>query len=371
MINLPISKNLPVQYLAASFDNVTNSYKFYWFLAILEYIRENQSLIIPVDNLLARMIAGVWYPTNYFRLSFGKQDRLGQIAIRIGELANFPMDTKRIIVIQTIQESLAINAASANDIKSLGNYVPFRFLRPFFAHRLSGLEDWKVNQSVEILANQAFVDTQSPAMYRFISKPLEAIEIQPDWFEYINRHLTILTDFCLWNLVKYVQKNNPNIPNIPSKLFEPEHRNLNQARSFWKVVFEAMGGVTCIYSGQAMQKDSFSLDHFLPWRFVAHDLLWNIIPTPKTVNSTKSDNLPDLHLYFDPFARLQFSAVQTLITTAKLSLLEDHILLLGASSTSELQAMSFPNFYQRLHDTMAPQFQIAANMGFPSSWRYA
>jgi hypothetical protein len=45
--------------LAASFEEVTNSYKFYWFLAILESVRENEGRIFTLDSLLARMIASV------------------------------------------------------------------------------------------------------------------------------------------------------------------------------------------------------------------------------------------------------------------------------------------------------------------------
>jgi len=80
---LPSSRSLPVEYLSASFDNVTNSYKFYWFLAILDHLRNKPSRVIPIHQLTAAMIANAWYPANYFRLSFGKQDRLGQIASNI------------------------------------------------------------------------------------------------------------------------------------------------------------------------------------------------------------------------------------------------------------------------------------------------
>jgi hypothetical protein len=69
MDNLPFDEHLPVEILSAGFRNVTNSYKFFWFLAILEHIQEDHSRVIPIDQLLARMVAWVWYPTNYFKLS--------------------------------------------------------------------------------------------------------------------------------------------------------------------------------------------------------------------------------------------------------------------------------------------------------------
>jgi hypothetical protein len=370
MTVLPHSSKLSVEHLAASFNNVTNSYKFYWFLAILEHIRENQSPIISLDALLARMVADVWYPTNYFRLSFGKQDRLGQIAVRVGGQAGLPMDAGKCEVIQVVTDYLAEGTSLARDITSLGQYVPFRFLRPFFTPHLRGLQDWKVNAAIAERAEQTFADPDNPCLYRFVSEPTIGIEIQPDWFEYLNRHLPILSGFCLWHLVNYAQKNNPNVPNVSNKLFEPEQRDLKQARAFWNLAFDRLGALSCIYSGQMMQKGNFSLDHFLPWRFVAHDLLWNIIPTPKIVNSAKSDNLPDLTRHFDSFARLQYEALQAVAAPQRARLLEDYTLLLRAGSVAEIPSLSFDVFWTVLHDAIAPQMQIAVNMGFNPQWSY-
>ena len=182
--------------------------------------------------------------------------------------------------------------------------------------------------------------------------------------------MPILTGFCLWHLVNYVQKNNPNVPNIPNKLFEPLQRDLKRAKAFWTLVVESAGSLPCIYSGQNMQRGDYSLDHFLPWRFVGHDLLWNIIPTSKNINSAKSDNLPDLALYFAPFVEMQYKAVQAVAASPKVSLLEDYAILLKASSVIEIQNLSFGDFRNTLLSVIAPQVQIAINMGFASQWSY-
>jgi len=370
MVSLPYNSKLPIHSLAASFDNVTNSYKFYWFLAILEHIRENQSRTISTNDLLARMLASIWYPTNYFRLSFGKQDRLGQIALQVGEHSSLPMDAKRQHIISVVEKKVEENSALADEILSLAIYVPYRFLRPFFTQQLKGVKDWVVNGTVEQLAAESFDDLESPCLYRLINQPIIGIEIQPAWFEYLNRHLTILTGFCLWRLVNYVQKNNPNVPNVSNKLFEPEQRDMKRARAFWGLAFEELDHLACIYSGQAIYRENYSLDHFLPWRFVAHDLLWNIIPTPKNINSAKRDSLPDWERYFAPFAQLQYQAVQVVASSSKSSLLEDHILLLKTGSIEAIRSLTFKSFRETLQATLAPQFQIAANMGFVAQWSY-
>jgi hypothetical protein len=54
-------------------------------LALLDSVRENNGRIFTLHSLLARMTAGVWYPVNYFWLSFGKQDQLAKITTLLGQ----------------------------------------------------------------------------------------------------------------------------------------------------------------------------------------------------------------------------------------------------------------------------------------------
>lgn len=371
MSTVPSSAKLPIHHLAAGFDNVTNSYKFYWFLAILESVRETNSQFIPLNHLLAKMIASVWYPTNYFYLSFGKQDRLNQIALKLKEETKLAVDAKHTEVVDVVLSQLHENSALSNEIASLGRFVPYRFLRPFFANTLRGEKDYKINRLIEELAESGFSTPHNLCLYRFVSHPESGIELQDDWLDYLQQHLTILLGFCLWHLLNYLQKNNPNVPNIASKLFEPEQRDLKRARSFWRLAFDQLGTIDCIYSGQTMRKDSFSLDHFLPWRFVTHDQLWNILPTPKNVNSAKSDNLPAVDAYFVPFARLQYDAFQTVAKLRRQKLLEDYVLLFKKEDVNEVKSLSSDQFTSLLHDAVVPQIQIARNMGFTADWSYA
>lgn len=366
---LPPSSELPVHYLAAAFNNVTNSYKFYWFLSILEHIQEYNTPIIPLQDLLANMIASVWYPTNYFYLSFGKQDRLSQIALKVKDVTSLPVDARKSKVFGTTLATLSTYTDIGVEISSLGRFVPQRFLRPFFQSLLKGRPDWQVDKLITELAETTFNDHVEPCLYRFVSYPKDSIEIQPAWFDYLQRHLNILAGFCLWHLINYLQKNNPNVSNIANKLFEPEKRDLKQARVFWRLVFDQIGPKPCIYSGQIIGKDDFSLDHFLPWRFVTHDLLWNIIPTPKNVNSAKSDNLPNLDLYFNGFADLHYTAFQT-VANLQPKLLEDYVVLFK-EDISLIKQFSVDQFRTTLQDTIVPQIQIAKNMGFAANWSYS
>ncbi|MDA0242451.1 MAG: HNH endonuclease [Chloroflexi bacterium] len=373
-ISLTPIPNLAIERLAASFSNVTNSYKFYWFLAILQHLKETDEPIIPVEPLLARMVAQVWYPTNYFYLSFGKQDRLSQIALTLKLEYNLPITASTKEVMQAVFACLESSTSkkSQQEIKSLAAYVPYRFLRPFFLAELRGELDWKINNRIIELAQHHFSDTPNPPLYRFCKteRDTPAIELHPLWVRYLQQHLPILLGFVHWHLLNYLQKNNPNVPNIAAKLFEPQQRDLNQSRQFWRLALAGLGTIRCIYSGEEMHRIE-SLDHFLPWSFVTHDLLWNIIPTPKNINAAKNDQLPRLPDYFEPFAQLQYEALQIVARSAQARLLEDYVLLYKKQTIAEVAALPSAMFKGVLHDTIAPQMQIARNMGFAPDWRWS
>ena len=51
----------------------------------------------------------------------------------------------------------------------------------------------------------------------------------------------------------------------------------------------------------------YAVEHFLPYAFVSHDLMWNLIPADRSFNSSKSDKLPPLERYFEPYYDIGFS----------------------------------------------------------------
>ena len=74
-MQLPNDHKVSVSKLSAVFNSTSASYKFYWFLAIIEAIEDGQEHI-PKHELFARMMANAWYTVNYFQVSFGKQDKI-------------------------------------------------------------------------------------------------------------------------------------------------------------------------------------------------------------------------------------------------------------------------------------------------------
>jgi 5-methylcytosine-specific restriction endonuclease McrA len=116
------------------------------------------------------------------------------------------------------------------------------------------------------------------------------------------RHAGILRNFCYWNPAVYWQAKNPNVPDIPNKLIKlPVRKALTEQRKFWDIVINELGSAECIYTNKKLVVGDYVVEHFLPYAFVSHDLMWNLIPADRSFNSSKSDKLPPLDKYFQPY----------------------------------------------------------------------
>ncbi|HHX59649.1 MAG TPA: hypothetical protein GX707_02750 [Epulopiscium sp.] len=115
------------------------------------------------------------------------------------------------------------------------------------------------------------------------------------------------------------------------KLAAPQERNLTSARRFGNEVNDIMP-LYDIYTGKELTERNFkeygglSIDHFIPWSFVLHDELWNLVPTFHNINSSKSNRLLNLEHYMEKFCDLQYNAFRVARNNKKLKKqLEDYL----------------------------------------------
>lgn len=288
--------NISVAKLNAVFNSTSATYKFYWFLAIIEAVEENnESYKISKHELFVRMISNAWYTVNYFKLSFGKQDKIQQAIEFLKNHESIDVNGKKRVVFERL-----FNSTSKETRKQLNHFdvnVPHKFLSPWL-----GTES---KRQMRLLSQESF-NLPPYALYE------DSILVQPDWFEYFKRNSGMLKDFCFWNLTLFLQKRNPNTPDIPNKLKRPELRgSLNKHKvDFWDIVIEELGSVDCIYTGEKLIKGNYAVEHFIPFQFVAHDLMWNLIPADPIFNSKKGSKLPQMNDFFNDFYQMQKNAVE-------------------------------------------------------------
>jgi hypothetical protein len=250
-------------------------------------------------------------------------------------------------------------------------YVPTRFLAPWFGNELRGIRDALKDAKIKALARGS-QRTLVPSLYYLESSHShEVLSMNEAWHAFLVENFAVIHSFGEHHLALYLQARNPHVPGVVNKLRAPTARQLNVAREFWQFVrddFRRTGRATAfhdIYSERTLG-DSFCIDHFLPWSFVAHDLLWNLTPVELETNSSKSDMVPDLDIYLPRLGRLHFRAITTARKRPKL--LEDYIECFKQDATS-LVALGETDFVEKYREVMVPQAQIAMNLGFQAGWR--
>lgn len=349
----PIEKlNNDQKVVAQIFDSTVATYKYYWFVSILDIAVLEQRRHISFWEIIIGMVAEAWYPIHYFRLSFGKSDSFYNQIIEIQEVLNIPIDAKKSDIKNTIRQQL--NTPKVKSILRVFSLnVPYRFLSPWIKH--------SSNKNVEI-ASQSF---DNNCIYAIVG---DTIEINPSWEKYLHDNYWVLRDFAFWNLTQFIQKRNPNVPDVSSKLVKPVLRDsLQKQRTFWNHSIDLNGTFNCIYTGKELTKKGYDLDHFIPWSFVSHNLLWNLLPADSSINSSKSNNLPSLDQYLLPFARVHQQTLQTMyLKNPNNPLLEDYLIV--HDSLSDLAHLKEDDFVNIFRKTFSPMVQIAENMGF-KYWR--
>lgn len=93
-MNIPFSESLPLDKLTSVFENTSASYKFYWFLAIIELVEEGNTLI-PKRKIFSSMINNSWHTVNYFHISFGKQDLIQEAVRTILKIETLTVDENK------------------------------------------------------------------------------------------------------------------------------------------------------------------------------------------------------------------------------------------------------------------------------------
>lgn len=340
-MQLPNSNSLPVNHLAACFNNTSATYKYYWLLSILQEV-ENGNLNIPKRNLFARMISNAWYTVNYFRISFGTQDLIQKAIEAIYQIEKIPIDEQQYLVFQKL--CLTTNRDTERQLWHFNKNVPHWFLSPWFPKKDKN-EIYQVSKSFNENCLYALFENE--------------ITINANWQNYLTLNARVLKDFCYWNLALFLQSKNPNVPDIPNKLIKPAQRRVltKQRKQFWDLVVNELGSVKCIYTGEKLTIGNYAVEHFIPYNFVSHDLIWNLIPADKSFNNSKSDKLPPLEKYFNSFFALQKTAIEIMMDkNPKNKFLEDYLTIFPDLDKN----FSKEKFKERIQ----PLITIASNNGF-------
>lgn len=344
-------------------SKVVATYKMYWLLGLLDEASIG-NVEISFRKLISRMITYAWYPILAYKLSFGLCDNLVKVVNYIADTYNLGSnyDEKKLLEFIYNNEDKILNKM----MKDLTYNVPYRFLSPFFQGKLKG-ETTKVEKIIEELSKES--KTCIYSIYRN-EKNESYIRINDGWCDYLKYNYKIIQGWAYYKLVCFLQKRNPNTPGIAMKLEAPKSRNLTSQTAIWKEIIERKHIVDIYTDKEFIDKNykmygTLSLDHFIPWSFVLHDQMWNLVPTFKNINSKKSDNLLDYDTYIDKFCNIQYEAFEFVVNEKKKNQIEEYREMLKIANPKEfLEKESKEVFFKMIKKEVYPVYNIAVNQGF-------
>ncbi len=366
-VQLPYSEELNIEYLGRLFDNTSECYKFFWFKAIVSKVIDGNTEL-SYEELVDEMIADAWYMVTEYHLNLGPKDTLEDVVNLIKEkfpeLKSCEKKTAIIDLLESTDDKEIIRKK-----RTLTYNVPYRLQAPFMPS-LKG-EGWNVSETALITR----INQEKRLMYYFTSLNglFTEIVIHDEWAKYIIKNQEIIKGWLEYNLILYIQKRNPSVPGIADKLFPPQERKLEKIKKYWKLIL-SIEPVREIYGNQVLSERDISIDHFVPWSYVAHDEMWNLNPTTKSINSSKSNNLPDWETYFE---RLVIQEYQSYKAIWKYDVVHkefekcarEHINSDDIKYRVYRQGMEYLEFTKELKSIILPVYQSARNCGF-HNWLY-
>jgi hypothetical protein len=344
--------------LGRAFDSTAASYKFFWLLAMLRVLPRHE--ILHVRTVVAEMMVIAWAPAVLFRLSFGLHDRLHDAVREFHTQSGLRATSTE----SQVRTALARWPETEARIDALSQLVPSRFLGPWLELGLSpAIRDDRRTRAIIRVARETLIDADGPPYALVRGDEGFELEFGPHWRDWLLQHQLILEGHTEFALARFLQARNPHVPGVPNKVRMPGGRKMAPARRIFERMRAGRSGLADGYS-DAMLGSSYAIDHVLPRSFVAHDLLWNLLPTSVETNRRKAEALPAEAL-LPKIARYHFAIAAA--SPHQGAEIEDYIAVFGLSE-AELRGLSQDAFGERYLRIFKPLWQVAMSQGFRADW---
>ena len=366
-MQLPKSEQLNIASLSRLFDNKSECYKLFWFQAILHHVCKGQQEI-RFEDLIDHMIASAWYMVTEYHLNLGPRDKLEEAVNYISRRTAMLPNVKQQEILDWLRS--CTDGAVIRYKRTLTLNVPYRLQAPFLTEFRG--DTW--NCGTRELAGR--INQQQQLMYYFLDYAgLDTrIRIVSEWMEYLLQNQEILRGWIQYHMILYLQRRNPSVPGISDKLYPPQERKLEKVKKYWKLL-STLAPIREIYGENRLASDNISIDHFVPWSYVAHDEFWNLHPTTRTINSSKSNHLPRWEIYFPRFADLELLSYQMIwkyeaVRSEFRKCAKEHLNNPEIRHRLYREGLEPDAFRQQLREVVYPIYLSAKTCGF-SSWEYA
>ena len=296
--------NLDIRSFMLMLKDPSYCYKFYWLEAIVNLISEGV-METTFNDIIDEMICNAWYSVREFHIHLSGlgpngevRDGLERAVMKLTELSDLSSSASKVEIKNAIRR---YNMQLKQAKEQLTNMVPYRAMAGFFAS--AGLDSvpWdSVVRMKETISSFSYEVTALPYTLGGSSKLGKEVRFHPDWVRMIQDYTVSILGWIQYEKVKWLQNNNPEVPGLVYKLLPMDERmrKLGKVRNLWEGILE-IRPVSDVFTGKPVTAGQYDIDHFIPWSFVMNDELWNLMPMDSSLNSAKSNRLPQ----WDPFFR--------------------------------------------------------------------
>jgi hypothetical protein len=190
------------------------------------------------------------------------------------------------------------------------------------------------------------------------------------WVQMIKDNTVSILGWIQCEKVKWLQHNNPEVPGLIYKLapLDEKMRKLGHVRKLWNGILD-LCGINDVFTDKLIDQNKYDVDHFIPWSFVMNDELWNLMPMDSSLNSSKSNRLPDWNMFFIRFARNQYIMYKMIHEKEGIRKLyeacyRDNLHSIWANQELYRKGNSDVEFYGILEKNMRPVYASARRQGY-------
>jgi len=373
-------KKLDVKSFAKMLDNPTNCYKFYWLEAVVNLIGKGAESA-SFDEVFNEMISNAWSTVLEYHILLSPKkngERKDSLERAVKSLKGAATDLSLNASKPQIERAIIkYGEQLAEHKKQLAIYVPCCALAGFY--KAWSEEKYNYNYSQKMVDFTKSVSLKTPLPYVFEMQPNRGrvLLFHPLWVEYIRENMNVILGWIQHEKCKWLQTVNPEIPSIVTKLTAPkiDRNKLKTVHGLWDAVLaECKNPFFDIYSDKPIDRQKYAMDHFVPWSFVSHNELWNLLPIDPSINSKKSNQLPEWERYFRKFAEGLYLMYEMKEKSEKIRDLfrkcyKDFIHSRWADEKLFLSGNSRESFIKILEENMHPIYVSAKNHNY-ENWHF-
>lgn len=169
------------------FDKKATSYKYFWFMAILDIYYYRRQITIPYKNILAKMAAYAWGYVFEKNIDFGPVDQIKKYLCEVKEVAKISNLAKEGFIEETILEEYD-RSGIKKILSPLLKNVPYRFLSP-----------WIPFTTLEDVVQKSYNYKKYHGVYGIYD---EGIALNAEWLQYFRDNYQKIRDFVIRELEK-------------------------------------------------------------------------------------------------------------------------------------------------------------------------